>query len=146
MQSAPELLPNDLTMTPVVSLPELHIRPSTSRPLGNHVSGATALIQEEQAQTSSIVGEMVDMEDAVTRIGSVLDDGRFMCDDEKCAGLTFGRQAELRRHYTTLHAINKPEFWCHVSLCPRSKSVGGEAFHRKDKLMAHVRTMHHNVP
>ncbi|KAH8723292.1 hypothetical protein GQ44DRAFT_570872, partial [Phaeosphaeriaceae sp. PMI808] len=70
---------------------------------------------------------------------------KFMCDDERCAGRTFVRQADLRRHHTTLHATNKPNFWCHVALCRRNMSVGGEAFHRKDKLMAHIRSVHPDV-
>lgn len=86
---------------------------------------------------------MSNSNNGVARMGSVLDNGHFVCDDEACAGRTFGRQADLRRHYTTLHAANKPSFWCHVSSCRRSIGGGGKAFHRKDKLMAHVRSMHH---
>lgn len=132
-------------MTQDVLLPSLNIRPSTSHLLGYHFPGDTLYTEQEQGQASSTVVEMIDVEDAVARIGSVLNNGKFMCDDERCAGRTFARQAELKRHYKTLHAINKPNFWCHVSPCPRSMSAGGEAFHRKDKLMAHVRTMHPDV-
>jgi hypothetical protein len=86
----------------------------------------------------------INVDEAATRIGSVLNNGKFMCDDKGCADLTFGRQAELRRHYATFHAINKPNFWCQVSFCQRSKK-GGVPFHRKDKLISHIRSVHGNV-
>ncbi|KAF2736993.1 hypothetical protein EJ04DRAFT_399166, partial [Polyplosphaeria fusca] len=70
---------------------------------------------------------------------------KFVCDVEGCGGQTFARHAELRRHHTTLHASNKPNFWCHVTTCQRSMSGGGRAFHRKDKLVAHVQSMHSDV-
>jgi hypothetical protein len=82
------------------------------------------------------------VDDVVARIGSVLSNGRFVCDAEGCEIQTFARQAELKRHHTTLHAANKPTFWCQVSTCRRSMTGGGKAFHRKDKLAAHVRSMH----
>jgi hypothetical protein len=84
-------------------------------------------------------------DNGVARIGYVLDNGHFVCDDQVCVGRTFARQADLRRHYTTLHAANKPNFWCHVSACRRSIGGGREAFHRKDKLKAHVRSMHRDM-
>ena len=97
---------------------------------------------QEQSQPPSTVVETTDTEDTVTNIGSVLNNGKFICDHMDCVGRTFTRQAELRRHHTTLHAANKPEFWCRVSTCRRSMGKGGKAFPRKDKLMAHVRSMH----
>jgi hypothetical protein len=85
------------------------------------------------------------VDDGVARIGSVLSNGKFVCDAEGCEIQTFARQAELKRHHTTLHATNKPDFWCQVSTCRRSMTGGGKAFHRKDKLAAHVRSMHSDV-
>lgn len=101
--------------------------------------------EQEQGQAFSAVTTMTETEDTVARIGSILSNGKSACDAEGCAGLTFNRQADLKRHYTTLHANNKPNFWCHVSHCRRSMSAGGKAFHRKDKLMAHIRRMHPDV-
>ncbi|KAH7110528.1 hypothetical protein B0J11DRAFT_586114 [Dendryphion nanum] len=98
--------------------------------------------RETSGSVSRQIASMNSGDNGVARIGSVLDNGQFVCDDEVCAGRTFARQADLRRHHTTLHATDKPNFWCHVSLCRRSMGGGGEAFHRKDKLMAHVRSMH----
>ncbi|KAH8745010.1 hypothetical protein F5883DRAFT_511192 [Diaporthe sp. PMI_573] len=98
--------------------------------------------EQEQGQASSAVTAITETEDAVARIGSVLDNGKFACDVEGCRGKTFARLAEFRRHHTTHHASNKPNFWCQVSSCRRSMSGGGEAFHRKDNLDAHVRSIH----
>ena len=97
---------------------------------------------QDQSQTSSTVTHTSDTEDTVTKIGSVLNNGKFACDYEECVGRTFTRQAELRRHHTTLHAANKPRYWCWAPTCRRSMGRGGKAFPRKDKLMAHVRSMH----
>lgn len=83
--------------------------------------------------------------DAATKIGSILSNGIFVCDNKNCAGLTFARQAELRRHFTTLHATNKPEFWCQVPFCQRSMKTGGQPFRRKDKLKPHIRSMHSGI-
>lgn len=125
-----------------VSLSNPNMRPLTSHPLRYRSPGNTVYAEHARGQASSTVVDTIDVGDAVTRIGSVLSNGKFMCEDKKCAGCTFGRQAELQRHYNTIHAINKPNFWCCVSTCPRSMSAGGEAFHRKDKLIAHVRAKH----
>lgn len=99
--------------------------------------------EQPQGQAPGALVEGVDSEADVTRIGSVLNNGKFMCDYERCAGQTFSRQAELRRHHTTIHAFNKPNFWCPHTSCRRSMSGGGEAFHRKDKLTAHIQSMHY---
>jgi hypothetical protein len=66
--------------------------------------------EQEQGQASSAVTAITETEDAVARIGSVLSNGKFVCDAEGCRGQTFARQAELRRHHTTLHASNKLNF------------------------------------
>ncbi|KAH7068605.1 hypothetical protein FB567DRAFT_246747 [Paraphoma chrysanthemicola] len=96
----------------------------------------------QRSRKRRAVAEAIDTDDAAMRIGSVLSNRKFACDDEDCAGQTFARLAELRRHHFTHHAVDKPNFWCHVPTCPRSVSRGGEAFHRRDKLVAHVKSMH----
>lgn len=147
--STPALSQPDSTSTPDMSPPDISIYPFTSHLVNHRYSGgmtfaAEQLQGQEQGQASSTVGAMTETE-AIARIGSVLGNGKFVCDAEGCGGQTFARQAELRRHFITLHATNKPNFWCHVLTCPRSMSRGGKAFHRKDKLMAHVRSMHSAV-
>jgi len=124
-----------------VSLSNPNMPPLASHPLGYRFPD---LLHSEQApgQASCTRVDTIDVEDAIARIGSVLSNGKFMCEDKKCTGRTFGRRAELQRHYETIHAVNKPNFWCRVSTCPRSINQGGEAFNRKDKLMAHIRTIH----
>lgn len=128
-----------------MSLPNINIHPLTSHLVDHRNSGDTRSMGLKQDQASSTVILKTEAEDAVARIGSVLSNGRFVCDVEGCGAQTFARQAELRRHHTTLHATNKPNFWCHVPTCRRSISRGREAFHRKDKLVAHVRSMHSGV-
>lgn len=122
--------------------PDIGIPPLKSHLSDHHYASNAVYTEQEQGQASSVRTVMTKVEDAVARIGSVLSNGKFVCDAEGCEGQTFARQAELRRHHTTLHATNKPNFWCSVPACRRSMSGGGNAFHRKDKLAAHVRSMH----
>jgi hypothetical protein len=77
-----------------------------------------------------------------TVIGAMYHSGRFKCLHPGCARKSFGRQAELKRHYDTIHAAQKPSFWCCVPSCERSLDRGGYPFTRRDKLNDHVRTMH----
>lgn len=111
-------------------LPQLH-----------HTAGAVNAEQDTR-QFHNTRTPISETEEDVTTIGSVLSNGKLLCAAKGCEGLTFGRQAELRRHHTTLHAAIKPNFWCQVSECRRSENAGGRAFHRKDKLAAHVKSMH----
>lgn len=84
-----------------------------------------------------------DQPDAV--IGMVLRHGKFKCNRRECTLTTFSRTAELRRHYTTVHARQKPEFWCRELFCARSAASNGRPFPRKDKLRDHVQKMHRSV-
>ncbi|KAH7083483.1 hypothetical protein BKA63DRAFT_561643 [Paraphoma chrysanthemicola] len=111
------------------------------RSLQNSSSDDVIYIGQRSRKRPTVI-EAIDNDDTVTRIGSVLSNRKFVCDEENCAGQTFARLAELRRHYTTHHAADKPNFWCHVPTCPRSVSGVGEAFRRRDKLAAHVKSMH----
>ncbi|OAL52876.1 hypothetical protein IQ07DRAFT_584881 [Pyrenochaeta sp. DS3sAY3a] len=81
-------------------------------------------------------------EDAPEIIGLFLSNGRFKCNEDACARKTFGRAAELRRHITTTHAADKPQFWCHVPSCTRSANIKKKPFSREDKLASHIRNMH----
>jgi hypothetical protein len=74
-------------------------------------------------------------------IGSVMSNGRFKCAEHGCYRRSFGRQAELRRHYYGAHT-KKLAYWCEVAWCDRSQAIGTRPFPRKDKLRAHVRSMH----
>jgi hypothetical protein len=98
--------------------------------------------ERDQNQTHNTRTAMAKIEEDVTQIDSVISNGKLSCAAKGCEGLIFGRQAELRRHHTTLHAVVKPNFWCRVSRCRRSEITGGRAFHRKDKLAAHVKSTH----
>jgi hypothetical protein len=92
-----------------------------------------------------LTGETSDsdeQDDAEVIIGSLLKSGRIKCTSRRCVRRSFGRQAELRRHYHGAHAPVKLTHWCPVPLCERSSGAGGRPFHRKDKLRDHVRTMH----
>lgn len=125
--------------------PAITVHPAASQLPRLRCPGTAAYAEEEQEQVQTARTAMPEVNDVVARIGSVLSNGKFVCDVEACGSQTFTRQAELRRHYTTLHAANKPNFWCQIPTCRRSMIRGGEAFHRKDKLMAHVRSMHPTV-
>jgi hypothetical protein len=74
--------------------------PPTSQLSGYRFLDDMVYTEQEQGEASRAIVKMIDLDDAVTRIGSVLNNGKFMCDDERCAGRTFARQAELKRHHT----------------------------------------------
>lgn len=132
-------------MSQGLPLPNLDLHRSISQLLEYPLPGQ----HTEQGSASSTSSEqfdnIVNLDDHVSRIGSLLSNGKFICDNERCAGRTFARQAELQRHHTTLHAANKPNFWCQVPFCRRSMDAGGRPFHRKDKLKSHVRSMHRDA-
>jgi hypothetical protein len=81
-------------------------------------------------------------DDSDTAIGTILKNGKFKCTAEECGNKSYARPAELKRHYNTVHAIQKPEFWCDVPSCTRSVAKGGRPFHRKYRLMDHMQKMH----
>lgn len=83
-----------------------------------------------------------DSDDSDTAIGTALKNGRFKCNMPQCATKSYKRPAELRRHYNTRHAADKPEFWCEVLHCDRSAGTGGRPFHRKYRLQDHMRKLH----
>jgi hypothetical protein len=128
-QSDPFLMQD--AIDPVASfLPQLH-----------HTADAVDA-EHDQHQFHNTTTAMAEIEEDVTTIGSVLSNGKLLCAAKGCEGLTFGHQAELRRHHTILHAAIKPNFWCQVSTCGHSENAGGRAFHRKDKLATHVKSIH----
>ncbi|CAO2654362.1 Nn.00g110950.m01.CDS01 [Neocucurbitaria sp. VM-36] len=81
-------------------------------------------------------------------IGQVTRLGKFRCLDSGCDDLTFGRQADFKRHYENVHAPRKIEYFCPEEGCSRSrnpangKSKGRSFNSRKDKMEEHVRTVH----
>jgi hypothetical protein len=125
---------------PVLMQDAIHPVPSFLPQL--HHTAVIADTEQDKHQSHNTRAAIADIEEDVTTIGSVLSNGKLLCAAKGCEGLTFGRQAELRRHHTTLHAAIKPNFWCQVSTCRRSENAGGRAFHRKDKLAAHMKSMH----
>jgi hypothetical protein len=66
----------------------------------------------------------------------------FRCHTAECAGTTFGRLQELRRHYNTFHAGSV--IWCPYPGCERSEGVDRIPFSaaRSDKLKEHVLRVH----
>jgi hypothetical protein len=49
-------------------------------------------------------------------IGSFHLNGKFKCARPGCARKFFARQAELKRHYDTIHAMHKPAYWFYTLL------------------------------
>jgi hypothetical protein len=66
----------------------------------------------------------------------------FQCAFRECSMRIFRRWPELNRHYHAMHDVRRPEFWCPVQFCARSKTGGGSPFPRKDKLNVHIETLH----
>jgi hypothetical protein len=106
----------------------------------NHedVSNSLPGITSRQAPKGSCEGH----DESDTVIGTALKNGRFKCAAQGCGSKSFNRLPELRRHYNTVHAAKKPEFWCDVQCCTRSAAAGSRPFHRRYRLMDHMRTMH----
>jgi len=52
---------------------------------------------------------------------------------------SFSRATDLRRHLTSVHNNQQPQFKCLVDGCPRRRG-----FQRKDKLIEHLRSHHHH--
>jgi hypothetical protein len=96
----------------------------------------TTLSDQASTEESSIDS------DSDQDIGAVLKNGKYRCNVLACAEKIYKRPAELRRHYNTIHAAQKPEFWCQVMFCNRSAAAGGKTFHRKYRLQDHMRKMH----
>jgi hypothetical protein len=123
--------------------------PVTSIGSSSQVSDRVECKQQTQQDTSfanSAPAELsLHSDDPNTAIGTALKNGTFKCNNILCANKSFKRPAELRRHYNTIHATQKPEFWCEVMFCNRSAAAGGKPFHRKYRLQAHMRTMHNRV-
>jgi hypothetical protein len=79
-------------------------------------------------------------------IGHILSNPKkFACNDPSCSSKSFGRIADLRRHYNAQHVTGseKKEYFCHVHDCARNgrgrkKSFGA----RKDKRDEHMRNVH----
>jgi hypothetical protein len=83
-------------------------------------------------------------------IGHVTSSGKFKCPGPECSNLSFGRQADFRRHYDYVHADKKLEFFCTSDGCVRSKRPIGKAKGRsfgtrEDKMREHMRTVHDNT-
>jgi hypothetical protein len=126
-------------------LPDTKSHLLTSHLSYHRYSSGAVYAEQEQSEACRTTSATTEAEGFVARIGSVLGNGKFVCDAKGCGGQTFTRPAELKRHHTTIHSNNKPDFWCHVPTCRRSMSGGGEAFHRKDKLVAHVQSKHSHI-
>jgi hypothetical protein len=71
---------------------------------------------------------------------------KFKCTDDECKELTFGRLADLRRHFDQNHSNIGEEYFCRHSGCPRSHAETGGTGRsfgmRKDKRDEHERMVH----
>lgn len=79
-----------------------------------------------------------------------MDKKKFRCSKPDCKDLTFGRLADLRRHYDQQHAHRGVQFFCNFDGCPRSyRPTGGRMRSfgtRKDKRDEHERNVHKKPP
>lgn len=91
-----------------MSLPDMAVYPVTSHLPHLRYPGNAAYAEQEQERVHNARTAMTEVDDVVVvRIGSVLSNGKFVYGAEWCGSQTFARQAELRRHHTTLHAANR---------------------------------------
>jgi hypothetical protein len=80
-------------------------------------------------------------------IGYVLSNGtarhdKFKCYKLSCAGVTFKRIQELKRHNNAHCDRGAVRFSCPVDGCGRSMKSGSRAFPRKDKMIDHLERVH----
>ncbi|KAH7410341.1 hypothetical protein DE146DRAFT_347940 [Phaeosphaeria sp. MPI-PUGE-AT-0046c] len=80
-------------------------------------------------------------------VGHVTLTGKFKCLNAKCHDVSFGRQADFRRHYEHNHAAKRMEYYCIVNGCQRSRKPSGRSKGRgfgarEDKMKEHFRTVH----
>ncbi|KAH7413587.1 hypothetical protein DE146DRAFT_638100 [Phaeosphaeria sp. MPI-PUGE-AT-0046c] len=114
--------------------------PETSPKSNVAVHHAQKHIAIEDAPTFD--ADSSDNDDSETAIGTAMKNGRFKCNMVQCGTKSYKRLGELRRHYNTRHAAQKPEFWCKELHCDRSAAEGGRPFHRKYRLQDHMRKLH----
>jgi hypothetical protein len=99
----------------------------------NPTTSAVSMLGSPSTSLSEVETDMI--------IGTIRLSGDIRCYHLGCTR-TFGRLTELRRHYTTSHAVQRPEYWCSQPTCDRSMA-GGRPFHRRDKMREHERRVHH---
>jgi hypothetical protein len=80
-------------------------------------------------------------------IGHLTASAKFKCSFSSCRDLSYGRQADLRRHYDHQHADKRLEFFCTFDGCTRSKNPTGRSKgksfgSREDKMREHYRNVH----
>jgi hypothetical protein len=80
-------------------------------------------------------------------IGHLTVNAKFKCSFSNCYDLSYGRQADLRRHYDHQHADRRLEFFCTFDGCTRSKNPAGKSKgksfgSREDKMKEHYRNVH----
>ncbi|KAF2125840.1 hypothetical protein P153DRAFT_94865 [Dothidotthia symphoricarpi CBS 119687] len=110
---------------------------SSSPSTGEAIQGSDALPFRQSSPEES----------AFVKIATVYSPGSsstavFSCQSPGCAGRTFSRWPDFKRHYDGAHALEKTIYWCHVSECERSEADGKSPFPRKDKMKDHVRKVH----
>jgi hypothetical protein len=103
-----------------------------------HTRQHTSFFDPVPAEQSSHSSES----DSDIAIGTAMKNGQYKCVNALCSRRSFKRPAELKRHYHTTHAVEKPEFWCEVMFCSRSAAAGNKPFHRKYRLQDHIRKIH----
>jgi hypothetical protein len=82
-----------------------------------------------------------------TGTGTVHQD-QYKCSSPSCQRATFGRLAELKRHHASKHGtsgVRRPQYWCPIDGCDRSKRFQGNAFPRKDKMTDHLSRVHADI-
>jgi hypothetical protein len=82
-----------------------------------------------------------------TMIGTMYSEGEleefvFECGAPGCAGKTFGRWYDFKRHFNGAHATVRAVYWCPAHGCARGEAVGERPFPRKNKVNDHVEAMH----
>jgi hypothetical protein len=151
----PELLGSDLNADHQTRtrLAPAKFPATLTEPFGQAVASGEQTRQTQQNNShcdSFTADDSTPDDDSNQAIGTALKNGRYKCIMQACANISFKRPTELRRHYNTIHAVQKPEFWCEVEFCERSLAgaagvaAGGQPFHRRYRLQAHMQKVHHD--
>lgn len=137
---------NAFSMSPASSIrTSSSIRTASSKRTGIVASEALSTLIEDSRELPW--GQSVNGPVFNHFIGQVSANGQFVCLYPSCSELSFGRQADFRRHYEHTHVVGKLEYYCPVDGCqrsrkPRGKRTGLSFGDREDKMREHFRVVH----
>lgn len=121
------------------------MRTASSRMTGFVGSEALPILVEDAREDTRVQSTDDPVPEQI--IGQFTITGKFICLSSQCSAISFGRQADFRRHYERTHNADKFEYYCPLDGCQRSMQPSGRRKSlsfgiREDKMREHVRIVH----